>query len=278
MTMTRILHWIEEHKLESGALAAVVIVALYLLLRKSGGGAAPAAQASSTGSDYYSAQLQLDQLQAQQGAVAAQANVQMQTATLAAQVQNNQTQAQLQAQEDQYAAAIQAAEIQAGVTNTQTGAQVQVAGIQADVANNQTNAAVQENHDNLEAITGLVSSQNQVEVATINAAYQTTLANDQTAVAINGQQYDYANNVAQLEASLAHQHETDTTQLDQQAIANIKNVNGSQNRVAIIGAALNQQGTAIAAEQGQTASSISGDQLLGGIASTVGKVFTGLFT
>lgn len=280
--MMHFLAWIKEHKLEAGGLAAVVIVGLYLLLRKSG--AAPAASTTASSSDPYGAQLQLDQLNAQAGAQQAQVNAQLQTATLSAQVQNNQTQAQLQATEDQYTAAIRAAGIQAGVTNNQITAGVQVAGIQADVSNTQTAAAVQENSDNLQAITGLVSSQDSVETATINAAYNTTLANDQTAVAINGQQYDYANNVATLEASLAQQHETDTSQLDQSAINNITNVGGSQNRVAIIGAALGQQGTAVAAEQGQTQSTISDNNFLGGVLSpivgtsgTVAKAVTGLF-
>ncbi len=64
--------------------------------------------------------------------------------------------------------------------------------------------------------------------------------------------------------------------LDMATLSHVKDVNGSQNRTAIILSATGNIPGSITAEQGQTASSISGDNLLSGIAKGFASAFAAL--
>jgi hypothetical protein len=232
--MDKALAWIKDHPYETGALVLVVIGGSYVILSSSSGasGSATAAQSgTASSSSYYADQLQLDQLNAQQGAQAATLQAQTDQANIQASVANNQTQAQLSAVQIQNTSAVQAATIAAGVadtataaqvavTNAQTAAQVSVASLQAGVTNAQTAGQVQENSDNLAAVLGLVSSQNAVQVNAQNDALATVQTNDQTAVDLSGQQYDYLSNTATLQAGVDTTELNDATTVETQAQKN----------------------------------------------------------
>jgi hypothetical protein len=226
----KIIEWIKSHPYETGALVLVAGVAAYFLLSAEQSSAASGSSSSDSdaAADYYSAQLQMDQLSAESAAQTAQINAQEQQSSLGASVDDNEIQAQLDATEDQDTAAIQAAQISAGVTNNQTTAQVQVAQIQAQsgtqqaqiaagVTNNQTDAQVEENQDNLSAILGLVSGQDQIQEDEIQGQVEDQANNDQTAVDLSGQQYSYLTNTADLQAAVDTQSLNDQTQLASEA-------------------------------------------------------------
>lgn len=299
--MSSIYGWIDEHKLESAGIALVLVGALYLLLRGGGNSssAQPVTAANGASSDYYSAQLQLDQLSAAQGAQQLQAATQTQQTQIAATVADNQTAAQLAALEDQDNSAVQAAKIQAGVTNNQTQAQIDVAQIQGNVQNTSTQAQVQENRDNLTSVENIVSSQDAIQIAQINAAQAEQANNDQTAVDINGQQYDYQNNLADLNAGIESESLQDQTTLLTQQQSNQLTL--SQQIIPLAG---KQQNSALDAEdqtnlfatvlangnpsvassaiQGSTQAVISGNNtgataIITNLAGTIAKAGAGLF-
>jgi hypothetical protein len=76
---------------------------------------------------------------------------------------------------------------------------------------------VQENNDNLQTVLGLVSSQDQVEESQNNDQLAGQEYNDDTAVALSGQQYDYLNDEASDATSVNLTALQDQTSLDSQA-------------------------------------------------------------
>lgn len=300
--MSNLYKWIDEHKAESAGIALVLVGALYLLLRGGSGGASSAnttTAATGASSDYYSAQLQLDQLGAAQQQQQLAAQTQVQQTSIAASVANNQTAAQLAALEDQDAANVQAANIQAGVTNNQTQAQVDVATIQGNVQNVATQAQVQENKDNLASVLGIVSAQDQIQIAQINAAQAEQANNDQTAIDLSGQQYGYQSHLADLNAGIESEGLQDETSLLQQQQQNqltlsqqIIPLAGQQknsaldatDQTALFATVLSggNPGVASTAIQGSTNAAISGNNtgigaIISSVASSASKAALGLF-
>lgn len=216
--MHKILDWIKQHPYETGALVLVVGVAGYFILSssQSSSGTSAATSTDNAAADYYNAQLQAQQLEAQEGAAQAQVDSANQQASLQAEVQNNEVTAQLQATQDQDSAAVQAAQIQAGVTNNQTTAAVQAAKISAGVQNTATNAQVTENNDELQTVLGITTADNATTQDYINSQTEDTALNDQTEVNLSGQQYDYLTNTANDQTNISLASLQDATQLESQ--------------------------------------------------------------
>lgn len=296
--MSKLLDWVKEHPYESGGIVLGALVLYYLFTHSGSAATTASGSAGSSASDYYSAQLQLDQLNAQQGAQQAALQQQTQTATIAASVENNQTAAQLALGENQDTAAVQAAQIQAGVTNNETQAQVDVAQIQGTVQNTQTQAQVQENADNLGALTTLVSGQDAVQESEIQSQVTEQANNDQTAVDLSGQQYGYLTNQSNNATAVSLTSLNDETELDTQAQANalaIANqvipLAGQQKNSALdatdqtdLFETLLSGGSASVAAAGVAGSSnavVAGDNqnsaIINGVASTASKALLGLF-
>jgi hypothetical protein len=236
--MKQLIEHLKKHPAMSAIIALIGFIAFYLLLRgKSSSAQTPAGNLAAL-------TLQEQQLQAGVGLQNAQLQAQVQANQGAQQLQQNYIDAGVTTQNEQTDAALIAAlaqnqtnaktaQLSADVLNNQNS-------LEADVSNNQTNAELQ------------------VALGQIGA--QTNLVNQQATL------YGQEVTAAQV---LATQQQNNSFQLSSAALANLGKVGGSQNRVAIIGAALNQPQTAVAAEYGQTASSISGDSLLASVANTI---------
>jgi hypothetical protein len=162
------------------------------------------------------------------------------------------------------ATSAQQAQIQGQVQAAQITADVQKAAIaaQQEIADKQsTNQALQYT-DELAAVTNTNATKLHIT---------DTLAGVQTH-AIDAQAQSQQDVLAYLKKLAENQYTLSTT-----ALSHVKDVNGSQNRVSIIESAMGNIPGSVAAEQGQTASSISGDNMLSSITNTIGKVFAGLF-
>lgn len=323
--MHKIIEWVKQHPLESGALVLVIGVAAYLLL-KGGGSSSASTSTNAAAADYYGASIQAAQIAAGQQQAQNQFTLQQTAQNNGLQLQSNEVSAQLAAIQDQDAAAVSVAGLNANsnnlVTQTQadvatanikaqqemadtagndqllglqyqTDSQVKQAKIAADVQNTVTQAQVQENHDNLATVLGLVSSQNQVQIAQYDDQVQMQYANDQTAVDLSGQQYDYLNNESNNQAAVIMQQLTDQTQL-QTNIANQVLAGGKQGGIfygqsgttdtainAAISELFGEQGSAVAANQGTAASYINqnntNSQNISNVTNGVARVLTGLF-
>jgi hypothetical protein len=165
--MHKVLEWIKTHPYETGALALVGAVAVYLLFRSSS--ATPTSQSGSStdsaAADYYNAQLQAQQLAANNAQASAQLTAQTNAQNLQASVENTTTAAQLSAVQDQDATAVQSAQIAANANVLQTQ-------MEADVAS--TNITSQQQEED---------AQTAAQVSIAEGAYnvQNTAANDSLA-------------------------------------------------------------------------------------------------
>lgn len=180
-----------------------------------------------------------------------------QTAALNAQEQI----AQLQSQ-----TALGAATIQAGVQSQGIAASADVTKYQTDA---ELQAVLSKNTTDVQ-IAQVQAGQNEAQVKAlediVTAQYtsQENAANDVYAylTAVN-------NNATQTQSTAINAQE----QLDLASLSHVKDVGGSQNRTAIILGATGNIPGSVAAAQGQTTSSVSSDNLLGGIAKSVASLF-----
>lgn len=254
--MKELIEHIKKHPAMTAIFALVGFLVFYVLLRgKSTTATNPAGQLAQltlqeqqlqAGAGLQSAQLQA-QVQANQG----QQTLQQNTINASLSAQNEQTDAALIAALAQNQTQAKTATLSADVLNNQNS-------LEATVANNQTNAELQ-----------AVLGQYGVQTTAINA--QQNVTNNQTAAGVTLAQLEAGLYGQELTAAqvLAQQQNNNSYNLSQSALGKLTDVGGSQNRVSIIDAALGLQAPAIAAEYGQTASSVSGDNLLASITNTI---------
>jgi hypothetical protein len=172
---------------------------------------------------------------------------------------------------------------QSGVATAAIQSSAQVAAVQAQsaaqLASINAQSQVENNKTAAQLALGLFATKTQGDVS----KYQTTTQGNIASQAINADVTEKLNATATAssiygrEFDILKQQQQNSYDLSQSALNQTGTVHGSQNRVAIISAALNQPGIGVAAENGQTTSSISGDNLLGGLFATIGKTITGLF-
>lgn len=229
------------------AAGAIAIIAIVWYMSSQGGGGT-----STTAGGLSQADLQMAQLQAASQSQQLQAQTQLQAAGIAAGVQNNAIASQQAITDAQTAA--QLAAIQA-----QTGAQV-------DINKQTTDAQTQQTQAMANVIMDQYDQQTAQQANVVS--YLNNLTNAQATVA--GEQVQAGLTIAQT----AQQNQYN---LSTQALSHVTDVNGSQNRVSIIESATGNIPGSVAAEYGQTASSISGDTLLSGIGRAAGGALSALF-
>lgn len=259
--MKAFIEHIKKHPAMTAVFALVGFLAFYLLLRgKSSTATNPAGQLAQL--TLQEQQLQAGvaqsnaQLQAQQQAVNAQLQTQNNSVNAAAQVQNNQTDAALIAALAQNKSQAQAASLSAEVLNNQNS-------LEAGVANNQIEAELQ-------AVQGQYGVQNNTIAAELAAQENTTGAQ----VSIAQLQAQLLESEVNSATVLAQQQQNNQFTISQGIINNVDKVNGSQNRVSLLETAAGNLPGSVAAEYGQTASSISSDSFLSGLASTIANFGT----
>lgn len=169
--------------------------------------------------------------------------------------------AQLQSQ-----TALAAKQIDAGVAAQQISAA-------QDVTKYQTDAQVKALFSNNDTQVQIAKVQADSNMAQVKALEDIVTAQYTSQEHASDNTLAYLNNLTNAQAYVQSQAIQTQGQLDMASLSHVKDVGGSQNRTAIIlGATGNIQGS-VAAAQGQTASSISGDNLLGTVAKSVASLF-----
>ena len=239
--LKKVWEWIKEHPLITAGIFVGLLIIYYFMSSSSS-----ASSATGTASGPTAADLQLAQLQASQNVAQLQAQAGLQSAQIQAGVAGQQISAQQESTDAQTAA--QLAAIQA-----QTGAQVSINAAQIQGQTQQTQAMANVIMDQYDQQTA-----QQANVV----SYLNNLTNAQAGVALS-----------QIDAtkSLVTQQQQNQYNLNQASLGYIDHINGSQNRLALLLSTQGNQAGSIAAAQGQTLSSISGDSLL----SNIGRASAG---
>lgn len=229
--------YVKEHKVLFGVGGVVLFILLYYLMSKSGSSASTATSSSGV----TQADVQLAQLSAQ----------------------DQLAQMQLQAQSSAVAA-------QAGVQSQAIAASQQV-----QLANTAASQAVAENTNATQVQLAQVQGQTQDQYIQslgdiVTAQYTAQTQQKQDLLA-------YLENASNNQAAVASQGINAQVQLDTQALQHVRDVGGSQNRTSIIESAMGNIPGSVVAEQGATASTISGNQMtsniVGGITGAVAALF-----
>lgn len=224
---------VKKHPYAFGGGAIALFLILYYVLSR--GSSSSAAATGSSGVS--SADVQLAQLSAQDQL--AQMQIQAQQNTVATQA-GVQTQAIAAQQQVQLASVSAAQAVQENTNQTQ---------VQLAQVNGQTQS------DYINALSNIVTAQYTAQETQSNnmLAYLETVSNNQ--------------------AKVASQGITTQAALDTQALQHVTDVGGSQNRTSIIESAMGNIPGSITAEQGATASAVSGNQttsnIVGGITGAV---------
>lgn len=243
----------KKHPYVMGGAVLIGAVVLFLLLRRQ-----QSSQSASSGASIYGLQSNLAQINAASQMQAYQTQAQLQQTQLQAQVANNQ-----QVYATQIAQQQNDAQLVVALENLRTGLQT----VQVNAAAQTTQQANQLMYaQNIQAMQDAVLS------SQINAGVREHLSDNETQLAQYGIAADYATVVAGLQHDIATKNIANSYNLNQQVISNIKNVGGSQNRVSLLESASGNYAGAIAAEYGQTASSISGDNFLSNLMRSISGV------
>ena len=229
--------YIKEHKVLFGVGGVGLFILLYYFLSRGS-----SSSSTATGSSGVSqADVQLAQLSAQD-----------QLAQMQLQAQSNavSTQAGVQSQAISASQAVQLAQTTAAqnVAENTNATQVQLAQVQG-----------QTQDQYIQSLSDIVTAQYTAQENQSNNVlkYLETVSNNQAAVASQGI--------------------TTQAQLNETALSHLKEVGGSQNRTSIIESAMGNIPGSITAEQGATASAVSGNQTTASIASGITGAVAALF-
>ena len=232
------LEIVKKHPVAFGGGAIALFLLLWYLMSK-GGSSTSTATGATTGTTQ--ADLQLAQIQAAQNAAQMQVQGQQNIASIQAGVQSQAVAA---------SQAVQLAQTQAAqnVAESTNATQVQLAQVQG-----------QTQTDYVNALSNIVTAQYAAQETQSNnvLAYLENQSNNQAAVA---------------QAGIASQGYLDT-----QALQHVTQVGGSQNRTSIIESAMGNIPGSVTAEQGATASAVSGNMIPGQIAGAASSAIAALF-
>lgn len=274
---------LKEHPYATGAVVIIGgLIVFYLLSSSQSSGQAASSSAAAPASTDASAALQYDAQMAQVNAGVQtqqlQANVAIQQQAFQADVANNQTAASLEANNVNTAATLAAtlAQLQSGDTQTEYNLEAQttqqanqlmyaqnIQQMQDSVLSTQINAGVLENANN--NATALAGTQ-----ATLD--YQTQLAGDQTAVAMQG--VTAATDVQEQQDTQQYDLSQQTLSMVQQAGLNHGTQSLESDLVGLAGTALGYPQVGVAGVQSGSAASIASSQATANIIASLGKVAT----
>lgn len=180
----------------------------------------------------------------------------------------------------------QVAALQVAAQNQQLASQAQIASAQAQANVMQQAIAAQQETTDAQTAAALEAAKAQYatlsHVADVQA--QTSQSNTATEAQVASQaltnQSDLGNKYLDVLNSYVNTQGTiaqGNLALRQQTLGYVNDVHGSQNRVSIIESATGNVPGSVAAEQGQTMSSVSSDSMISGIAAGAAKLAAGLF-